>query len=301
MCGVDFWTGLGYNSSKEIRDRERENHMPNIVEVTDLTRPELDVFTRLTEAQLRNRLEPEKGIFIAESPKVIARALDAGCVPVSLLMERRHIDGDAADIIARCGEVPVFTAEREVLAQLTGFALTRGVLCAMRRPKLPSVEELCADAHRVAVLEGIVDPTNVGAIFRSAAALHMDAVLVTPTCCDPLYRRAARVSMGTIFQVPWTRIGDKASDWPHPGLERLNALGFQTAAMALSDRAIGIEDSVLKEADKLAIVLGTEGDGLAEETIARCDHTVCIPMSHGVDSLNVAAASAVAFWELRYR
>ena len=275
--------------------------MPNIVEVTDLTRPELDVFTRLTEAQLRNRLEPEKGIFIAESPKVIARALDAGCVPVSLLMERRHIDGDAADIIARCGEVPMFTAEREVLAQLTGFALTRGVLCAMRRPKLPSVEELCADAHRVAVLEGIVDPTNVGAIFRSAAALHMDAVLVTPTCCDPLYRRAARVSMGTIFQVPWTRIGDKASDWPHPGLERLNALGFQTAAMALSDHAIGIEDPVLKEADKLAIVLGTEGDGLAEETIARCDHTVCIPMSHGVDSLNVAAASAVAFWELRYR
>lgn len=275
--------------------------MPNIVEVTDLTRPELDVFTRLTEAQLRNRLEPEKGIFIAESPKVIARALDAGCVPVSLLMERRHIDGDAADIIARCSGVPVFTAEREVLAKLTGFALTRGVLCAMRRPKLPSVEELCADAHRVAVLEGIVDPTNVGAIFRSAAALHMDAVLVTPTCCDPLYRRAARVSMGTIFQVPWTRIGDKASDWPHPGLERLNALGFQTAAMALSDRAIGIEDSVLKEADKLAIVLGTEGDGLAEETIARCDHTVCIPMSHGVDSLNVAAASAVAFWELRYR
>ena len=275
--------------------------MPNIVEVTDLTRPELDVFTRLTEAQLRNRLEPEKGIFIAESPKVIARALDAGCVPVSLLMERRHIDGDAADIIARCGEVPVFTAEREVLAKLTGFALTRGVLCAMRRPKLPRVEELCADAHRVAVLEGIVDPTNVGAIFRSAAALHMDAVLVTPTCCDPLYRRAARVSMGTIFQVPWTRIGDKASDWPHPGLERLNALGFQTAAMALSDRAISIEDPVLKSADKLAIVLGTEGDGLAEETIARCDHTVCIPMSHGVDSLNVAAASAVAFWELRYR
>ena len=275
--------------------------MPNIVEVTDLTRPELDVFTRLTETQLRNRLEPEKGIFIAESPKVIARALDAGCVPVSLLMERRHIDGDAAGIIARCGGVPVFTAEREVLAKLTGFALTRGVLCAMRRPKLPTVEELCADAHRVAVLEGIVDPTNVGAIFRSAAALHMDAVLVTPTCCDPLYRRAARVSMGTIFQVPWTRIGDKAADWPHPGLERLNALGFQTAAMALSDRAIGIEDPVLKSADKLAIVLGTEGDGLAEETIARCDHTVCIPMSHGVDSLNVAAASAVAFWELRYR
>ena len=275
--------------------------MPNIVEVTDLTRPELAVFTRLTEAQLRNRLEPEKGIFIAESPKVIARALDAGCVPVSLLMERRHIDGDAAGIIARCGGVPVFTAEREVLAKLTGFALTRGVLCAMQRPKLPAVEALCAGAHRVAVLEGIVDPTNVGAIFRSAAALHMDAVLVTPTCCDPLYRRAARVSMGTIFQVPWTRIGERAADWPHPGLERLKKLGFQTAAMALSDRAVSIEEPVLQEADKLAIVLGTEGDGLAEETIARCDHTVCIPMSHGVDSLNVAAASAVAFWELRYR
>ncbi len=275
--------------------------MPNIVEVTDLTRPELAVFTRLTEAQLRNRLEPEKGIFIAESPKVIARALDAGCVPVSLLMERRHIAGDAAGILVRCGDVPVFTAEREVLAQLTGFALTRGVLCAMQRPKLPAVEALCAGAHRVAVLEGIVDPTNVGAIFRSAAALHMDAVLVTPTCCDPLYRRAARVSMGTIFQVPWTRIGERAADWPHPGLERLKKLGFQTAAMALSDRAVSIEDPVLQEADKLAIVLGTEGDGLAEETIARCDHTVCIPMSHGVDSLNVAAASAVAFWELRYR
>lgn len=274
--------------------------MPNIVEVTDLTRPELAVFTRLTEAQLRNRLEPEKGIFIAESPKVIARALDAGCVPVSLLMERRHIAGDAAGILVRCGDVPVFTAEREVLAQLTGFALTRGVLCAMQRPKLPAVEALCAGAHRVAVLEGIVDPTNVGAIFRSAA-LHMDAVLVTPTCCDPLYRRAARVSMGTIFQVPWTRIGERAADWPHPGLERLKKLGFQTAAMALSDRAVSIEDPVLQEADKLAIVLGTEGDGLAEETIARCDHTVCIPMSHGVDSLNVAAASAVAFWELRYR
>ena len=275
--------------------------MPNIVEVTDLTRPELAVFTRLTEAQLRNRLEPEKGIFIAESPKVIARALDAGCVPVSLLMERRHIAGDAAGILVRCGDVPVFTAEREALAQLTGFALTRGVLCAMQRPKLPAVEALCAGAHRVAVLEGIVDPTNVGAIFRSAAALHMDAVLVTPTCCDPLYRRAARVSMGTIFQVPWTRIGERAADWPHPGLERLKKLGFQTAAMALSDRAVSIEDPMRQEADKLAIVLGTEGDGLAEETIARCDHTVCIPMSHGVDSLNVAAASAVAFWELRYR
>lgn len=276
--------------------------MPNIIELTDLTRPELDVFTRLTEAQLRNRLEPEKGIFIAESPKVIARALDAGCEPVSLLMERRHITGDAADIIARCGQaLPIYTAEREVLARLTGFALTRGVLCAMRRPKLPQVEALCAHAHRIAVLEGIVDPTNVGAIFRSAAALHMDAVLVTPTCCDPLYRRAARVSMGTIFQVPWTRIGERAADWPHLGLERLKALGFETAAMALNDQAVDIEDPKLKRIEKLAIVLGTEGDGLAAETIAHCDHTVRIPMSHGVDSLNVAAASAVAFWELRWR
>ena len=275
--------------------------MCDIIEVTDLDAPELDVYARLTQAQLRSRREPEKGIFIAESPKVIGHALDAGCVPLSLLMERRQLEGQGRDLVERCGQVPVYTGDRAVLAGLTGYELTRGILCAMRRPRLPSVEELCARASRVAVLEGIVDPTNVGAIFRSAAALHMDAVLVTPTCCDPLYRRAARVSMGTIFQVPWTRIGDKASDWPHPGLERLNALGFQTAAMALSDRAIGIEDPVLKEADKLAIVLGTEGDGLAEETIARCDHTVCIPMSHGVDSLNVAAASAVAFWELRYR
>ena len=275
--------------------------MPNIIEITDFHAPELDPYARLTQNQLRNRLEPEKGIFIAESPKVIDRALDAGYEPVSLLMERRQITGPAAGILSRCGDAPVYTADRELLAALTGFELTRGVLCAFRRPAPRPVEELCRDARRVAVLEGIVDPTNVGAIFRSAAALHMDAVLVTPTCCDPLYRRAARVSMGTIFQVPWTRIGDKAADWPHPGLERLNALGFQTAAMALSDRAIGIEDPVLKSADKLAIVLGTEGDGLAEETIARCDHTVCIPMSHGVDSLNVAAASAVAFWELRYR
>lgn len=275
--------------------------MAHIIELTEFAQPELDVFTRLTEAQLRSRLEPEKGIFIAESPKVIARALDAGCQPVSLLMERRHITGDAAEIIARCGSVPVYTADREILANLTGFALTRGVLCAMRRPQLPTVEALCADAHRVAVLEGIVDPTNVGAIFRSAAALHVDAVLVTPTCCDPLYRRAARVSMGTIFQVPWTRIGQQASDWPHPGLERLHELGFETAAMALSDQAIRVDDPSLKGIEKLAMILGTEGDGLAPETIAHCRHTVCIPMSHGVDSLNVAAASAVAFWELRYR
>ena len=275
--------------------------MPNIIEVSDLTLPALDVFTRLTEAQLRNRLEAEKGVFIAESPKVIARALDAGCEPLSLLMERKHIDGQGRDIIARCGNIPVYTADREVLAELTGYALTRGVLCAMRRPPLPSVEELCASARRVAVLEGIVDSTNIGAIFRSAAALRMDAVLVTPTCSDPLYRRAVRVSMGTVFQVPWTRIGDQPADWPEAGLERLRALGFKTAAMALSDDSVSIEDPRLTAEERLAIVLGTEGDGLAKNTIADCDYTVRIPMSHGVDSLNVAAASAVAFWELRAR
>ena len=275
--------------------------MPNIMEISDLTLPALDVFTRLTEAQLRNRLEAEKGVFIAESPKVIARALDAGCEPLSLLMERKHIDGQGRDIIARCGDIPVYTADREVLADLTGYALTRGVLCAMRRPSLLSVEELCAGARRVAVLEGIVDSTNIGAIFRSAAALRMDAVLVTPTCGDPLYRRAVRVSMGTVFQVPWTRIGDQPSDWPEPGLEQLQALGFKTAAMALSDDSVSIEDPRLAAEERLAIVLGTEGDGLAQHTIAGCDYTVRIPMSHGVDSLNVAAASAVAFWELRAR
>ncbi len=275
--------------------------MPNIIEITDFAQPELDVFARLTEAQLRNRLEPEKGVFIAESPKVIARALDAGYEPFSLLMERKHIDGQARDIIARCGDIPVYTGDGALLAGLTGYQLTRGVLCAMRRPRLPSVEELCAGARRVAVLEGIVDPTNVGAIFRSAAALNMDAVLVTPTCCDPLYRRAARVSMGTVFQIPWTRIGSAPADWPQPGIDRLRALGFRTAAMALSDTAVSIADPQLCAEEKLAIVLGTEGDGLATHTIASCDYTVCIPMSHGVDSLNVAAASAVAFWQLGAR
>ena len=275
--------------------------MPNVIEITDFASPELDVFARLTEAQLRNRLEPEKGIFIAESPKVIARALDAGCQPLSLLMERRQIDAQAREILARCSEVPVYTADRDLLAGLTGFELTRGILCAMRRPRLPSVEELCAGARRVAVLEGIVDHTNIGAIFRSAAALHMDAVLVTPTCCDPLYRRAARVSMGTVFQVPWTRIGSAPAEWPHPGLDRLRDLGFKTAAMALSDDSVSIEDPRLMAEEKLAILLGTEGDGLSPRTIADCDYTVRIPMSHGVDSLNVAAASAVAFWQLRAR
>lgn len=273
--------------------------MPHIMEITDISAPELDVFARLTEAQLRSRQEPEKGIFIAESPKVIGRALDAGYEPVSLLMERRQIEGQARDIIARCGEVPVYTAGRALLAGLTGYELTRGVLCAMRRPELPSVEELCAHARRVAVLEGIVDSTNIGAIFRSAAALNMDAVLVTPSCSDPLYRRAVRVSMGTVFQVPWTRIGNEVSDWPGQGLRRLRRLGFKTAAMALSETAISIEEPALCGEERLAIVLGTEGDGLADGTIAGCDYTVRIPMACGVDSLNVAAASAVAFWQLR--
>ncbi len=274
--------------------------MAQIIEVTGLDAPELEVFSHLTEAQLRNRLEPEKGIFIAESPKVIDRALDAGCQPVSLLMERRKIPG-AASLLERCGNVPVYTAGRETLEALAGYPLTRGVLCAMRRPQLPTVEELCAGASRLAVLEGIVDATNVGAIFRSAAALGVDGVLVTPTCCDPLYRRAVRVSMGTVFQVPWTRIGEGPGDWPEAGLERLRRLGFPTAAMALSERAVSIEDPVLQGLGKLAIVLGAEGDGLARETIAACDYTVRIPMAHGVDSLNVAAASAVAFWALRRR
>lgn len=264
--------------------------------------PQLDLFARLTEAQLRCRKEQEKGIFIAESPKVIERALDAGYEPVALLMERKHITGQGSGIIARCSDaVPVYTADREVLAGLTGYELTRGVLCAMRRPPLSAVETLCAHVRRVAVLEGIVDPTNVGAAFRSAAALGIDAVLVTPTCCDPLYRRAVRVSMGTVFQVPWTRIGDSPEQWPHPGLERLRELGFRTAAMALREDSLSIDDPRLGREEKLAIVLGTEGDGLADHTIAGCDYTVRIPMAHGVDSLNVAAASAVAFWELRAR
>lgn len=275
--------------------------MPKIIEIQDLNAPELDVFARLTEAQLRNRLEPEKGVFIAESPKVIVRALEAGCIPVAFLMERKHIEGQARELLDRCGDVPVYTADRAVLEGLTGYQLTRGILCAIRRPRLPHVEELLHSAQRVAVLEGIVDSTNVGAIFRSAAALGMDAVLLTPTCCDPLCRRAARVSMGTVFQIPWTRIGSEPSDWPVQGMERLRALGFKTAAMALTDDSVSVEDPRLRNEEKLAIILGTEGDGLAQSTIAACDYTVRIPMDHGVDSLNVAAASAVAFWELRAR
>ena len=272
--------------------------MPNIIEITDFHAPELDPYARLTQNQLRNRLEPEKGIFIAESPKVIDRALDAGYKPVSLLMERKQITGPAAGILSRCGDAPVYTADREMLAELTGFELTRGVLCAFHRPAPRPVEELCKNARRGAVLEGIVDSTNVGAIFRSAAALNMDAVLINPSCCDPLCRRAVRVSMGTVFQVPWGQLGETPADWPEKGMDILHSLGFKTAAMALSDRSVSIDDEQLAKEPKLAIVLGTEGDGLAADTIASCDYTVKIPMSHGVDSLNVAAASAVAFWQL---
>jgi len=273
--------------------------MGQIIEITNFSAPELDVYARLTEAQLLNRFEPAKGMFIAESPKVIDRALNAGCRPVSLLMERKDIDGSAAEIIARCPEVSVFTADRDVLAQLTGYHLTRGVLCAMLRPQLPSVEEVLTNARRVAILENVMNPTNVGAIFRSAAALGMDAVLLTPGCSDPLYRRSARVSMGTVFQIPWTFIGSETSHWPEPGLSTLRQLGFKTAAMALKDDSLSVDDPALEQIDKLAIILGSEGDGLTDTTIADCDYTVRIPMYHGVDSLNVAAASAVAFWELR--
>jgi len=264
--------------------------MANIIEITDFSAPELDIYARLTEAQLLNREHPEDGLFIAESPKVVERALNGGYEPVSMLVERKHIDGQAADLIAQCEDIPVYTAEFDVLTQLTGFQLTRGILCAMRRRALPSVPTVCLDARRVAVLEDVMNPTNVGAIFRSAAALHMDAVLLTPSCSNPLYRRAIRVSMGTVFQIPWTYIQD---------LQTLKTLGFQTAAMALTDDSISIRDPRLAAAEKLAIVLGTEGDGLAPSTIARCDYTVKIPMSHDVDSLNVAAASAVAFWQLQ--
>ena len=273
--------------------------MSQIIEIMDFSDPRLDVYARLTEAQLLNRFEPAKGMFIAESPKVIDRALNSGCQPVSLLMERKDIDGSAKEIIARCGDIPVFTADRDVLCQLTGYQLTRGVLCAMRRPKLPCVEEAVAGARRIVILENVQNPTNVGAIFRSAAALGMDAILLTPGCSNPLYRRSARVSMGTVFQIPWTFIGEETADWPEKGMAQLRSLGFKTAAMALSDNSVSIDDPQLVQEDKLAIILGSEGDGLTDTTIADCDYTVKIPMYHGVDSLNVAAASAVAFWELR--
>lgn len=262
-----------------------------IIEITTLDVPGVEVFGMLTEAQLRSRVETERGVFIAESPKVIRVALDAGYEPVSLLCERRHIMGDAADIVERCGDIPVYTGERELLSQLTGYTLTRGVLCAMRRPVLRSLEEVCRGARRVAVIDGVSDTTNIGAIFRSAAALGIDAVLLTPDACDPLNRRAVRVSMGSVFLVPWTR-----TDGSLAGLKRL---GFRTAAMALKGRSLSLDDPVLKSEPRLAVVMGTEGDGLADRTIAEADYVVRIPMAHGVDSLNVAAASAVAFWELR--
>ena len=269
--------------------------MAKIVEITDFSDPALDVYARLTEAQLLNRFEPAKGMFIADSPQVICRALDGGCEPVSLLMERKDIDGSAREILARCPDIPVFTADEEVLCNLTGYHLTRGVLCAMRRPKLPTMEEICREASRVVVLENVQNPTNVGAIFRSAAALGMDAVLLTPGCSNPLYRRSARVSMGTVFQIPWAYTGD----WPEAGMQQLKALGFKTAALALSDNSVSIDDPNLMAEERIALLLGSEGDGLTDTTIASCDYTVKIPMYHGVDSLNVAAASAVAFWQLR--
>ena len=269
--------------------------MAKIIEITDISVPELDVYARLTQAQLRNRLEPERGIFIAESPKVIHLALNAGCTPLSLLMERKHITGDGAEIIKKCPEIPVYTADREVLSALTGYELTRGVLCAMQRPTPLSPAKVCENATRITVLEGIVDSTNIGAIFRSAAALGMDGILLTQTCCDPLVRRAVRVSMGTVFQIPWGYLVDDSTDWQ----AYLKQFGFKTAAMALNDKAIPIDDPTLCSEEKLAVVLGTEGDGLAAKTIENCDYNVIIPMHHNVDSLNVAAASAVAFWQLR--
>ena len=272
--------------------------MSNIIEITDFNAPELDIYARLSEGELLNRHEPEKGLFIAESPKVVERALNAGFEPVSLLLEKKHIEGEARDIVARIGNVPIYTAEFDVLTKLTGFKLTRGVLCAMKRKTLPSVEEVCKNARRIAILENVMNPTNVGAIIRSAAALNIDALLLTPSCSNPLYRRAIRVSMGTVFQIPWTFMGKESDESSSTDMNLLKAMGFKTAAMALCEDSVNIDDTALMSEDKLAIILGTEGDGLSLETISRSDYTVCIPMSNGVDSLNVAAASAVAFWQL---
>lgn len=262
-----------------------------IVEISSLSHPGVEVFSTLTEAQLRNRLESDKGIFIAESPKVIMVALNAGYEPLAILCEHKHVAGNAAPVIERCGDIPVYTGERELLAKLTGFTLTRGILCAMRRPQPRSIEEVCRGAQRIVVADGVVDATNIGAIFRSAAALGMDAVLLTTTSCDPLNRRVVRVSMGSVFLVPWT--------WMNGSLNQLRELGFRTAAMALADKSVSIDDPILMAEPKLAIVMGTEGDGLSHETIAEADYVVRIPMSHSVDSLNVGAAAAVAFWQLR--
>lgn len=271
--------------------------MNNIIEINDITAPELDVYARTSEVQLLRYYEPEPGLFIAESPKVIERALNAGYEPLSFLVEHKDLEAEAKQILERYPEIPVYTAEYDVLVGMTGYALARGMLCAMKRRRLPSVEGICQNTSRIAILENVVNPTNIGAIFRSAAALHMDAVLLTSGCSDPRYRRAARVSMGTIFQIPWTYF-DKKSSWPEEGMKSIQNLGFKTVAMALRDDSFSIDDPKLLAEEKLAIVLGTEGDGLASQTIADCDYTVKIPMSHGVDSLNVAAASAVAFWEL---
>ncbi|MDD7712774.1 MAG: RNA methyltransferase [Lachnobacterium sp.] len=271
--------------------------MINQIRITDFNATELDIYARTKEVVLLNRAKPEDGIFIAESPKVIERALDSGCEPISILMEERHIEGEGKSVLERCGDIPVYTAEFDVLKELTGFPLTRGMLCAMRRPAPLSLQQVCENATRLAILEDVVNPTNVGAIFRSAAALGMDAVILTQACSDPLYRRAIRVSMGTVFQIPWTYV-DKSVEWPDEGMKFLHDMGFKTAAFALKDDSVGIDDPQLMSEEKLAVLLGTEGDGLATETIADCDYTVKIPMSHGVDSLNVAAASAVAFWQL---
>lgn len=279
-----------------------EKIIQNMIEITDFDAPELDVYARLTEAQLLNKDHPEDGLFIAESPKVISRALDGGYEPVSVLVEKKQVleDAETIAVLGKCGNVPVYTAEFEVLTKLTGFKLTRGMLCAMKRRRLPGLQEICNGCDRVAVLENVMNPTNVGAIFRSAAALHMDAVILTGGCSNPLYRRASRVSMGTVFQIPWTFV-DNSVIWPEEGMKILRELGFKTAAMALKEDSASIDDPELMKEDKLAVILGTEGDGLAPETIADCDYTVMIPMSHGVDSLNVAAASAVAFWQLGKR
>lgn len=279
-----------------------EKIIQNMIEITDFDAPELDVYARLTEAQLLNKDHPEDGLFIAESPKVISRALDGGYEPVSVLVEKKQVleDAETIAVLGKCGNVPVYTAEFEVLTKLTGFKLTRGMLCAMKRRRLPDLQEICNGCDRIAVLENVMNPTNVGAIFRSAAALHMDAVILTGGCSNPLYRRASRVSMGTVFQIPWTFV-DNSVIWPEEGMKILRELGFKTAAMALKEDSASIDDPELMKEDKLAVILGTEGDGLAPETIADCDYTVMIPMSHGVDSLNVAAASAVAFWQLGKR
>ena len=275
--------------------------MPNIIEITDLNLPELDIYARLNENQLLHYFEPNLGLFIAESPIVALRALDAGYEPVSLLVEEKHIEGQAKTVIDRCGDIPIYTASFDVLSSLTGFKLTRGLLCAMKRKPLPSLESICKNARRIAVLENVMNPTNVGAIIRSAAALNMDAVILTPACSNPLYRRAIRVSMGTVFQIPWTIIEDDHSGQTSTPVDALKKLGFKTAAMALRQDSVSIDDPDLMAEEKLAIILGTEGDGLADCTIEDTDYTVLIPMSHGVDSLNVAAASAVAFWPLGTR